>query len=100
MRPDRGRSSMRRRYWTCLAHPRTRDLLATRDVVDHQDELMVVIAVHDLDVDAGLGHAARDLAELPRLVLPEPLHQHVARCNHQDPRRLERASGRATVRKE
>lgn len=38
---------------------------------------MVVVAVQHLDVDAGPGHAARQLAELagPRLV--EPLHQHL-----------------------
>ena len=34
-------------------------------IVHHQDELVVVIAVQDLDVDAGIRHPAGEEAELP-----------------------------------
>lgn len=45
---------------------------------------MVVVAVHHLDVHAGLCHAPRDLAELARLVLPQSLREHLALGEHGD----------------
>lgn len=49
------------------------DLFAgAADVVNDEDQLVVMVAVHDLDVHAGLRHPARDLAQLTGDVLPEP----------------------------
>jgi hypothetical protein len=56
-----------------LAGPGFRDCSAGCDVVDDQDQLVIVVAVEDFDVDAGLGHAAGDLAELTRFGLVQSL---------------------------
>src|SRR2546427_7105188 len=52
-----------------LAHPRLRYRPSLLEIIDHEDQLMVMIAVLDFDIDAGLGHAPRDLAELAGLPL-------------------------------
>jgi hypothetical protein len=45
------------------------------EVVDNEYELVGVVAVNDLDIHAGVGHAASDLSQLAGLVLPQPLNQ-------------------------
>jgi hypothetical protein len=47
-------------------------------VVDDEDESVLVIAVHHLDVDSGLRHPPRDLAELARATLIQSLHEYLA----------------------
>ena len=66
-------------------------------VVDHEDQLVVVVAVHDLDVDPGVRHRARDLAELARGLLIESLDQRRATLSHGDVRFLERPPRRGLV---
>src|SRR5262245_21297760 len=61
---------------------------------------MVVVAVQDLDIDAGLRHAPGQHAELAGNRLLEPLHDHLALGEHLDAGRLERAPGRGAVCKE
>src|SRR6185437_11577602 len=62
-----------------------------------EDQLIVVIAVHHFDVDAGIRHSPRDLPELSRHVLPESLHQYFALGDHLDSGFLERFSRRGSV---
>ena len=53
-----------------------------------------MVAVEDLDVDARRRHPATELAKLTRLLLVEPLDEHVSLFDHLDACRLERrASG-------
>src|SRR6202140_5774997 len=59
-----------------------------------------MVAVHHLDVDSGLGHAAGDLAELARFRLVEPLHQDLSLREDFDPRPLERLAGGGAIREE
>jgi hypothetical protein len=61
---------------------------APGQVIHHQDELEVVIAVADFDVDAGVGHAARELSKLTRNRLLQALDHHVALPEHADTRRF------------
>src|SRR5690242_7558234 len=61
-----------------LPHPRLRHDTGGRDVVDHEDQLVIVVAVEYFDVDARLGHASRELAELSGLTLVQSLHDHIA----------------------
>src|SRR5208337_2953600 len=48
-------------------------------------------------VDARLGHAACDFAELTRLLLVQPLDKHVSLFQHADACRFERAAGGGPV---
>src|SRR4051812_29220968 len=69
-----GRSLIGRSYpRLALTHPLLGNEPRALDIVDDEDELMIVVAVHDLDVDAGLRHATRDAAELAGLVLGQSL---------------------------
>jgi NADH dehydrogenase FAD-containing subunit len=53
-----------------------------------------VVAVKDLDVHTRFGHPARNLAELARFGLVQPLDEHVSRFQNANPRCFERrASG-------
>src|SRR3981189_3404689 len=51
---------------------------ALREVIYDEDQLVIVIAVKDFDVDACLGHPARDLAELTWLSLVQSQDDDVA----------------------
>ena len=60
---------------------------------------MVVVAVEHLDVDAGFRHASRELTELSRNHLLEPLHHDFTFLQHRDPGGLERSTRRGAVGK-
>ena len=57
--------------------PSFRGIARLRDVVHDQDQLVVVIAVLDFDVDSGIGHTARDCAELARHFLLQSQDDHI-----------------------
>ena len=48
------------------------------EVVDDEDQLVLMIAVQDLDVYAGVGHAAAEQAKLTGHILPQTLDQNVS----------------------
>jgi hypothetical protein len=58
-------------------------------VIDHQDQLIVVIAVLHFDVHAGIGESTRELSQLPGLTLTKPRDEHVARGEDADARGFE-----------
>ena len=43
-------------------------------VVDGDDELMIVVAVENLDIDACVGHGPAELSDLAGLVVVEAMH--------------------------
>jgi hypothetical protein len=57
--------------------PRFRNGSALLEVVDDQYQLVIMVAVEDLNVDAGLRHPLRQLTELPWLSLIQSLNQNV-----------------------
>ncbi len=61
---------------------------------------MTVVAVDDLDVDAGLGHSARDLAELTWLGLVQSLHEHLPFFLNANARRFERPASSGPILEE
>ena len=61
---------------------------------------MIVVAVEDFDVDAGVGHAAGELAELSRFGLIEALDEDVVHRENFDARRFERIAGGVAIFKE
>jgi hypothetical protein len=46
-------------------------------IIDHENQLVIVVAVENFGVDAGVGHAAGELAQLSGLGLIEALDQDV-----------------------
>jgi hypothetical protein len=67
------------------------------EVIDDQYQLVVVIAVKNLDVDACLGHPARELAQLAGLRLTQALHEHFTLRDNADSCRLKRSAGRSAI---
>jgi hypothetical protein len=62
---------------------------------------MVVVAIEHFYIDAFSGHPSRDLAELARLGLIQPLDQHFALGEHTDTGPFQRfASGQTVLEKE
>ncbi len=51
---------------------------------------MIVIAVEDLDVDAGLGHFSRNFSKLARFSLVQSLYKNLPLFNNPDARGLQR----------
>ena len=77
-----------------FTHPGFGYCSALGDVVYDEDELVIVVAVKDLDVDARLGHPSRDLAELTWFSLVQSQDDDVAYFQNVNARRFERfASG-------
>lgn len=74
--------------------------MPARQVVHDEDQVVVVVAVEDFDVDAGLGHPARELAELTGLGLVQPLHQGLPFGEHADAGRFERPARGGSVREQ
>src|SRR5690348_8879719 len=70
------------------------------EIVDDQDQLVIVIAVEDFDVDAGIGHAAGELAQLSRLGLIEALNQDVVDGEDLDACGFEGVAGGIAVREQ
>ncbi len=56
--------------------PPLRYLSPSLEIVDDQDQLVIVIAIKHLDIDAGLCHAPREQAELTRYILLQLLDEH------------------------
>ena len=83
-----------------LAGPRLRNLSPSCEVIDDQDQLVIVVAVEDLDVDAGLRHPAREQAELTGHVLLQSLNEHFPFREDSDAGGLERLAGGGSVSKE
>src|SRR6267143_448575 len=83
-----------------LALPRFGNRSSLREVVHHEDELMGMIAVLDFDIDPGLGHPPRDLAELTGRALMLALHEDIPLREDADAGRLERPAGRGSIREE
>ena len=61
---------------------------------------MIVVAVGNLDVDACLGHPARDFSQLTGLPLIQTLDEHVAHCQYPDASRFERPASSLAIFKE
>lgn len=61
-----------------LAHPRRGHGSPFLIVIHYENQLMLVVAVEDFDVDSRLPHVAGEPAELTRNVLLQSLHEHVA----------------------
>ena len=80
--------------------PRLGNLAPAREVVHHKDQLMVMVAVQDFDVDASLGHSAREQPELTGHVLLQPLNEHFLFGEDLDASRFQRPAGGSSVRKE
>ena len=77
-----------------FTHPGFGYCSALCDVVYDEDQLVIVVAVKYLDVDACLGHPARDLAELAGFSLVQSQDEDVAYFQNVDACRFERfASG-------
>jgi len=47
--------------------------------------LTVVVAVKHFNIDARISHPSRELTELTRNFLFEPLHNNITNCEHFDP---------------
>lgn len=58
---------------------------------------MIVIAVLHAHIHPRLGHPARDLPELSRLILPQPQRDHIALFDHLNARRNECLTRRTSV---
>jgi hypothetical protein len=69
--------------------PTLRHLARRRDVIHHQHQPVVMIAILHLNVDASLGHAPSQLPQLPHLSLPQALQHHVADFHNANPRRFQ-----------
>ena len=67
-----------------LARPLRGNSPPSRQIIDHQNQLMIVIAVEDFDVDSSLGHPAAEQTELPRHSLPQSLHHNLPLGEHRD----------------
>jgi len=74
-----------------------RDRSSLRDVVNDKDELVIVVAVERLDVNARLGHPARDLAELTRFRLVQSLDKDIAFFQDVDACRFERSASGSPI---
>jgi hypothetical protein len=74
--------------------------LPARKIIHNQNQLMVVIAVQDFDVHAGLGHSAREQAELAGDILLQPLNDDVPFCEDADAGRFEGTSGGRAINEE
>ena len=83
-----------------LTGPRLGNLLPSREVVHDKDQLMGMVAVQNLDVDASLCHPAREPTELTGHVLLQPLNEHVPFREDLDARRFQRLAGGGSVREE
>jgi hypothetical protein len=60
-----------------LFPPRRRHRPSLFEIIDHENQLVIVVAVENFGVDAGVGHAAGELAQLSGLGLIEALDQDV-----------------------
>jgi DNA mismatch repair protein MutS2 len=80
--------------------PGLRNRSSLHDIVDHQNQLIIVVAVKYFDVDSGLGHSACELTDLARFVLIQPLDEYIAYFHHTDACRLQRFARRSAVMKE
>jgi hypothetical protein len=80
-----------------FASPRLGDRAASFHIVYDQDQLVIVIAVKHFDVDAGLSHLERELAELTGLGLVQALGEYVTLVQHFDASRFQRASSMSSI---
>src|ERR1051326_546316 len=80
-----------------MSFPFVRHDASALDVVDDQNQIVIVIAVLHFDVHAGVGHPARDLAELSRLILTQLLHEHVVLADDVDTGAIERRACGARI---
>src|SRR5258705_6937289 len=83
-----------------LSGPSFRHVPSTLDVIHNQDEPMIVIAVENLDVHAGIGHPAREEPQLPRNALLQTHDHHLPHREHPDPGRFQRVTSDGTIREE
>jgi hypothetical protein len=84
--------------WTGLfLRPRVRDGARQIQIVDHHDQLVRVVAVQDLDIEAGVGHVAGDPSELTRKRLTQTQDYDVANCEHAQPRCFEGPAGGVAI---
>src|SRR5215471_18608859 len=83
--------------WLTLARPLFRNRTSRGDIVHHQDQLMVVVAVEHLDIHARLRHAAHNLAELSGLRLTQSLDQYFAFDKHADTGGFQRPAGSGAI---
>jgi hypothetical protein len=61
---------------------------------------MIVVAVEDFDIDAGIGHPARQLPQLAWHSLLQTLDDHLSHSQHPDTNGLECLAGRSAVSEE
>ena len=82
-RPIKAVTSYRTPYSSVSSmDPRLRDGFSSFEIIDHQDQLMIVIAVKRLDVNAGFGHHSSNLSELARFLLVQALNEYLSICDH------------------
>lgn len=74
--------------------------MPAREVVHDKNQLIVMVAVQDFDVDASLGHPAREQTELTGHVLLQSLSEHLSFREDLDARRFQRLAGGGSVREE
>jgi len=77
-----------------------RDFASFFDVVHHQDELIVVVAVLDFDIYARVRHRPAEFAELARFTLPQFLDYNVANADNSNSFALQRFSCRVPILKQ
>jgi len=83
-----------------LTRPRRRNSAGFLYVVYDQDQLIVVITVHHLDVDSGVTHSPSELAELAWHRLIQALNDNLALGEHLDAFGLECFARRGSVLEE
>ncbi len=86
-----------RRDTGALTHPLVRNGARPRLVVHHEDQVVIVIAVYDFDIDAGIGHAAREGPELPRLRLSQAQRNDVTLLGNANARGSQRSGSIGAV---
>src|SRR6185436_19169532 len=83
-----------------LTRPRLRNRSPFRKVVDHQDKLVLMIAIDDFDIDSRFGHAARDLAQLSGFILVQSLHENLSLIQDTNAGRFECLAGSGSIDEE
>jgi hypothetical protein len=80
-----------------IANPGFRNGSALHNVINHQNELVIMIAVQNFNVDAGASHPAGYFPELTRFGLVQSLDQYFMFCNHSNAGFFKRSSGSRAI---
>lgn len=91
---------MEKALCSTLSRPRVGNLVRARELVHDEDELMRMVAVQHVDVDAGRGYAAREQTKLTGHVLLQSQHDDFPFREDSYACRLQCLSGGGSVREE